>query len=90
MTNYTVKTNVSNITQLKDGTFDYNQEIVWMKWDERKGHTQSGDGPGEFGPNYSYRKQYQSWPRHDDGDKVTDHEGYEYESDRNTGRTHKD
>ncbi len=29
-----------------------------MSWNERKGHSQSGTGPGEFGPDYSYRKQY--------------------------------
>ena len=29
-----------------------------MSWDERKGHTQSGSGPGEFGPDYSDRKKY--------------------------------
>ena len=29
-----------------------------MNWNERKGHSQSGTGPGEFGPDYSDRKQY--------------------------------
>ena len=31
------------------------------KWDEieRKRYTQSGKGPGEFGPDYSDRKKYQ-------------------------------
>ena len=29
---FTVKTELNNITQLKDGSFDYNQEIVSMRW----------------------------------------------------------
>ena len=29
-----------------------------MTWNERKGHSQDGNGPGEFGPNYSDRKRY--------------------------------
>ena len=32
MSKFTVKTELNNITQLKDGTFDYNQEIVSMHW----------------------------------------------------------
>ena len=101
MTKYTVKAEVDNVIQNEDGTFDYNQKVVSMKWDERKGHTQSGTGPGEFGPDYSDRKKYHQGElrRHlsewihapDDGRiKKKDHEGYEYESDSNTGRTHKD
>jgi len=137
MSKYEVKANVNNITRLKDGSFSYNQEIVWMKWDEKakKDAVQSGKGPGEFGPDYSDRKQYHldyhaDWenPTHDTMGRPLrspypshvidaymepikrsrttpltkeeieyrheqlkkDHEGYEYESDRNTGRTHKD
>ena len=29
-----------------------------MSWDERKGHSQDGTGPGAFGPDYSDRKRY--------------------------------
>ena len=29
-----------------------------MNWNERKGHSQDGTGPGEFGPDYSPRKEY--------------------------------
>ena len=32
MSKFTVKTELNNITQLKDGSFDYNQEIVSMHW----------------------------------------------------------
>ena len=86
-----------------------------MKWDEkdRLRYRQSGKSMGEFGENYSYRKQYQHDYHDSSGVKwiepnITpqgksiyprpieeriidkDHEGYEYESDRNTGRPHKD
>ena len=62
MTKYTVKTVLNNIIQDKEGQFTYNQELVSMKWTEekqRKNYTQSGKGPGEFGPDYSDRKKYQ-------------------------------
>ena len=62
MSKFTVKTELSNITQLKDGTFSYKEDIVSMKWTESKEkakYTQSGKGPGEFGPDYSDRKKYQ-------------------------------
>ena len=29
-----------------------------MTWNERKGHSQTGTGPGEFGPDYSDRKKF--------------------------------
>ena len=29
-----------------------------MRWNERKGHSQNGTGPGAFGPDYSDRKKY--------------------------------
>jgi len=32
MSKFIVKTELSNIIQLKDGTFSYNEEIVSMKW----------------------------------------------------------
>jgi hypothetical protein len=66
MSKYTVKTELSNITQLKDGTFDYNEKIISMHWTPQD--------------EYSYRKQYH----------LKDNEGYEYESDYNRSRTHKD
>jgi hypothetical protein len=44
MAKYTVKANVSNITQLEDGSFDYDQEIVSMHWTPQD--------------EYSYRKRY--------------------------------
>ena len=60
MSKYEVKTKLSNITQLKDGSFSYKEEITSMKWDEkdRLRYRQSGKSMGEFGENYSYRKQY--------------------------------
>ena len=154
MTKYTVKAEVDNVIQNEDGTFDYNQKVVSMKWNERKGHTQDGTGPGAFGPDYSERKKFHldyhaDWEHpthttrgkplhpvrhksewihaHDDGraenpphgvgidpydlkpikrTRTTpltkeeiehrhkqlkkDHEGYEYASDRDKSRTHKD
>ena len=62
MTKYTVKTVLNSVIQDKDGQFTYDQKLVSMKWTEekeRKKYTQSGDGPGEFGPDYSDRKKYQ-------------------------------
>ena len=62
MTKYTVKTVLDSVIQDKDGQFTYDQKLVSMKWTEekeRKKYTQSGDGPGEFGPDYSDRKKYQ-------------------------------
>ena len=32
MSKFIVKTELSNITQLEDGTFSYNEEIISMKW----------------------------------------------------------
>ena len=64
MTKYTVKAEVNNVIQNDDGTFDYNQKVVSMKWDERRGHSQDGTGPGEFGPDYSDRKKYHLSGRH--------------------------
>ena len=32
MSKFTVKTELSNITQLKDGTFSYNEKVISMKW----------------------------------------------------------
>ena len=61
MTKYTVKTVLDSVIQDKDGQFTYDQKLVSMKWTEAKGrekYTQSGTGPGEFGPDYSDRKQY--------------------------------
>ena len=61
MTKYTVKTVLNSVIQDKDGQFTYDQKLVSMKWTEekeRKKYTQSGDGPGEFGPDYSDRKKY--------------------------------
>ena len=60
MTKFTVKTKLSNIKK-EDGQFTYKEEIVSMKWDEKaqRDAVQSGKGPGEFGPDYSHRKQYQ-------------------------------
>ena len=61
MTKYTVKTVLNSVIQDKDGQFTYDQKLVSMKWTEekeRKKYTQSGGGPGEFGPDYSDRKQY--------------------------------
>ena len=59
----TIKTTVNNIIyDPKDGTYSYTEELVSMKWtedNERKKYTQSGEGPGEFGPDYSERKKYQ-------------------------------
>ena len=59
---YTVKTVVDNIRKDKDGQYTYDQKLVSMKWTEgkeRTKYTQSGTGPGEFGPDYSDRKRYQ-------------------------------
>ena len=59
---YTIKTVLNNVIQNKEGQFTYNQKLVSMKWtesQERKKYTQSGTGPGEFGPDYSDRKKYQ-------------------------------
>ena len=59
----TIKTTVNNIIyDPKDDTFSYTEELVSMKWTESKEkekYTQSGTGPGEFGPDYSDRKKYQ-------------------------------
>ena len=63
MGNFTVKTTVNNIIyDPKADSFSYNEEFVSMKWTEskeREKYTQSGTGPGEFGPDYSDRKRYQ-------------------------------
>ena len=63
MSKFTVKTTVNNIIyDPKDDSFSYNEEFVSMKWTEskeREKYTQSGTGPGEFGPDYSDRKRYQ-------------------------------
>ena len=32
MSKFTVKTELSNITQLKDGTFNYKEKVISMKW----------------------------------------------------------
>ena len=32
MTKTTIRTKLSNVMQLKDGTFSYNEELVWSKW----------------------------------------------------------
>ena len=64
MTKYTVKAEVNNVIQNDDGTFDYNQMVGSMMWDERSGHSQDGTGPGEFGPDYSDRKKYHLSGRH--------------------------
>ena len=59
---YTIKTVLNNVIQNKEGQITYNQKLVSMKWtesQERKKYTQSGTGPGEFGPDYSDRKKYQ-------------------------------
>ena len=64
MSKFTVKTTVNNIIyDPKDDSFSYNEEFVSMKWTEskeREKYTQSGTGPGEFGPDpdYSDRKRY--------------------------------
>ena len=61
MTKYTVKTVLDSVIQDKAGQFTYDQKLVSMKWTEakrREKYTQSGTGPGEFGPDYSDRKQY--------------------------------
>jgi len=59
----TIKTTVNNIIyDPKEDTFSYTEELVSMKWTESKErakYTQSGTGPGEFGPDYSDRKKYQ-------------------------------
>ena len=57
---YTVKTVLNNVIQNKEGEFTYNQKLVSMKWEEKakKDAVQSGKGPGEFGPDYSDRKQF--------------------------------
>jgi hypothetical protein len=65
MSKYTLKTELSNVTQLKDGGFEYKEKFVSLHWTPQD--------------EYSPRKRYHK-----------DHEGYEYASDRNTGRTHKD
>ena len=63
MGNFTVKTTVNNIIyDPKADSFSYNEEFVSMTWTEskeREKYTQSGKGPGEFGPDYSDRKKYQ-------------------------------
>ena len=63
MSKFTVKTTVNNIIyDPKADSFSYNEEFVSMKWTEskeREKYTQSGKGPGEFGPDYSDRKKYQ-------------------------------
>ena len=59
---YTVKTVLNNVIQNQEGEFTYNQKLVSMKWEEKakQNAVQSGDGPGEFGPDpdYSDRKRY--------------------------------
>ena len=59
MSKFIVKTKLSNIKK-EDGEFTYNEEIVSMKWDTKakKDAVQSGKGPGEFGPDYSDRKNF--------------------------------
>ena len=59
MSKFIVKTKLSNIKK-EDGQFTYKEEIVSMKWDAKaqKDAVQSGKGPGEFGPDYSDRKQF--------------------------------
>ena len=32
MTKTTIRTNVNNITRLKDGSFSYTEDLVWSKW----------------------------------------------------------
>ena len=32
MTKTTIRTVLNNVTELKDGTFSYNEELVWSKW----------------------------------------------------------
>ena len=32
MAKTTIRTVLNNVTQLKDGTFSYNEELVWSKW----------------------------------------------------------
>ena len=63
MSKFTVKTTVNNIIyDPKADSFSYTEEFVSMKWTEskeREKYTQSGTGPGEFGPDYSDRKKYQ-------------------------------
>jgi len=63
MSKFTVKTTVNNIIyDPKADSFSYTEELVSMKWTESKErakYTQSGTGPGEFGPDYSDRKKYQ-------------------------------
>ena len=51
MTKYTVKAEVNNVIQNDDGTFDYNQKVVSMKWNEysdRKKFHLSGRHPSEW------------------------------------------
>ena len=63
MSKFTVKTTVNNIIyDPKADSFSYTEDLVSMKWTEskeREKYTQSGKGPGEFGPDYSDRKKYQ-------------------------------
>ena len=63
MSKFTVKTTVNNIIyDPKADSYSYTEELVSMKWTESKErakYTQSGTGPGEFGPDYSDRKKYQ-------------------------------
>ena len=63
MSKFTVKTTVNNIIyDPKADSYSYTEELVSMKWTEskeREKYTQSGKGPGEFGPDYSDRKKYQ-------------------------------
>jgi len=60
MSKFTVKAEVNNVIQNEDGTFDYDQKVTSMKWEEKAKNdaVQSGKGPGEFGPDYSDRKKY--------------------------------
>ena len=54
MSKFTVKTTVNNIIyDPKADSYSYTEELVSMKWTESKErakYTQSGTGPGEFGP----------------------------------------
>ena len=71
MSKFIVKTKLSGVKK-EDGQFSWREEIVSMKWDAKaqRDAVQSGKGPGEFGPDYSDRKQYQM-DYHDDWENPT-------------------
>ena len=57
MSKFTVKTELSNITQLKDGTFNYKEKVISMKW---KAVVTEDVVYNPLTGNYTYKEQAES------------------------------